>query len=145
MNESTAEFYFELSANGEQTNFEKIEGISTEVALRNNLKEGENPFKFRLPSLPKSRKLVLHNGHTPAGSKLMQWCAGNQNEEENSIPNRSTVVLLLKDSKGKSLVEWKLHSAYPVQSNVKASNSKTVETEIANLELAFSFFTFSKK
>lgn len=145
MNEPTAEFYFELSANGEQTNFEKVEGVSTEVTLRNNLKEGENPFKFRLPSLPKNRKLVLKNGRTPAGSKLIQWCAGNQSEEENGIPDRSTVVLLLKDAKGKSLLEWKLHRAHPVQSTIKASKSKFAKTEIADLELAFSFFTFSKK
>ncbi len=145
MNESTAEFYFELSANGEQTNFREVDGISTEVVLRNNIKEGENPFKYRLPSLPKSRKLILKKGQTHTGSKLMQWCAGGQNKEENSIPDRSTVALRLKDTNGRSLVEWTLHSAYPVHSNTSKPDSKTAETEIADLELAFSFFTFSKK
>ena len=56
------EFYFQLSANGEQTPFLKVEGISTEIALEESLKEGENPFKYRLPSIPIGGKLILKNG-----------------------------------------------------------------------------------
>ena len=140
-----AEFYFELSANEEQTIFQAVEGVSTEVALKNILKEGENPFKYRLPSLPKTGNLLLKNGRSKRGSKLIQWCAANQNKEEGTSSNKSRVALHLKDARGKSLLEWTLYNAYPGKINLSASKYKGRETAIEGLELAYSFFTLSKK
>ncbi len=139
------EFYFELSANGEQTPFLKVEGISTEVALEDSLKEGENPFKYRLPSMPKSGNLILKNGQAKKGSKLMKWCAASMNKEENTPVQRSNVALHLKDTKGRSLVEWTLHNAYPVDNKSSAKKSRAKVTLIEDLELAFSFFTVLRK
>ena len=137
------EFYFELSSNGEKTNFQEIEGVSTEVALRNNLKEGDNPFKFRLPNLPKGNNLVLKKGETNVGSALLQW-ADQAKDQENKL-EKSKASLTLKDSKGKSLIEWTLFNAFPGQSKVTAKEKETTVSKIENLELNFSFFTFSKK
>ena len=137
-------FYFELLANGEYTAFLEVEGVSTEVALKDSLKEGENPFKYRLPSLPKTGKLVLKNGSSKKGSKLMQWCA-SQNKEANTPVDRSNVALHLKDSHGKSLLEWTLHNAYPVKNNISASRLRPKKTKIKDLELAYSFFTVLRK
>jgi phage tail-like protein len=139
------EFYFELSANGEQTPFLKVEGMSTEVALEDSLKEGENPFKYRLPSMPKSGNLILKNGRAKKASKLMKWCAASMNREENTPVQRSNVALHLKDTKGRSLVEWTLHNAYPVNNNTPTQRSRSKVTLIKDLELAFSFFTVSRK
>jgi len=141
----TTEFYFQLSANGEQTPFLKVEGISTEVALEESLKEGENPFKYRLPSIPKGGKLILKNGRAKKGSKLMQWCAKNMNNEAGTPVNLSNVALHLKDTRGRSLVEWTLHNAYPVNNHVATQKSRTKVSLIQDLELAFSFFTVSRK
>jgi phage tail-like protein len=138
-----AEFYFELLSNGEKTNFQEIEGVSTEVALRNNLKDGDNPFKFRLPNLPKGNKLVLKKGQTNVGSTLLQW-ADQAKNQENKI-KKDKASLTLKDAKGRSLVEWTLFNAFPGPSNMAATYKKTTVTEIENLQLNFSFFTFSKK
>ena len=138
-------FYFELSANGEQTPFLKVEGMSTEVALEDSLKEGENPFKYRLPSMPKGGKLILKNGRAKKGSKLMKWCAANMNKEAGSPVNRSNVTLHLKDTRGKSLVEWTLHNAYPVNKHVSVQRSRAKGVAIKDLELAFSYFTVSRK
>jgi phage tail-like protein len=140
-----AEFYFELSANEEQTPFQSIEGVSTEVALKNILQAGENPFKYRLPSLPKTGNLILKHGHSKRNSKLIQWCNDNQNREESAAPSKARVALHLKDAKGKSLLEWTLFNAYPGKINLSQSRSKGKETEIEGLELAYSFFTLSKK
>lgn len=137
------EFYFELSANGEKTNFQEIEGVSTEVALRNNLKDGDNPFKFRLPNLPKGNKLVLKKGQTNIGSNLLQWA--DQANHQESKPEKSKASLALKDASGKSLVEWTLFNASPGHSKMAATGKKATATEIENLQLNFSFFTFSKK
>jgi len=139
------EFYFELSANGEQTPFLNVEGISTEVALEDSLKQGENPFKYRLPSIPKTGNLVLKNGRAKKDSKLMKWCAASMNVEASAPVNPSNVALHLKDTKGKYLVEWTLHNAYPVNNKVSDQRSRAKVTAIEALELAFSFFTVSRK
>jgi phage tail-like protein len=143
MNSSPAEFYFELSANGEQTSFQEVEGVSTEVVLPGNLRPGENPFSFRLPSLPKTNNLVLKHGKAKTGSKLLQWCAQAKNSESKVEKSRAT--LTIKDKAGKPLLEWTLFSACPKNSKVGASGSKSAETVIEDLELAYSFFTLSKK
>lgn len=143
MNASPAEFYFELSANGEQTSFQEVEGVSTEVALRRNINPGENPFKFRLPSLPKTNNVRLKKGRSTAGSKLMQWCAQCNNPD--AKPDRNRAMLTLKDAKGKSLLEWTLYNAFPKQSHAVKPNAKSAVTEIEDLELGYSFFTLAKK
>jgi len=140
-----SEFYFELSAIDEQTPFQEVEGVSTEVALKNILKEGENPFKYRVPSLPKTGHLLLKNGRAKKGSKLMEWCASNQNTNADSSPNKSKAILHLKNAKGKSLLEWTLFNAYPVNNHISQEHSKSKDTAIEDLELAYSFYTLSRK
>lgn len=139
---SPQEFYFELSADGEQTTFEAVDGMVTHVALRNNLKAGDNPFKFRLPAMPKGN-LNLMNGKAQANSKLLQWASGKvaEGEVENQ---RRNVELSLKDAKGKSLLEWKFFNAKPIQSNMASSDANNPGA-IQNLELGYSFYTFNKK
>ena len=142
--ESPSEFYFELSANDENTRFREVEGISTEVALKHILKEGENPFKYRVPSFPKTKHLVLKNGVSRKDSKLMQWCA-SMDAESDQPAEKSRAVLHLKDSKGNSLVEWTLFNAYPVSNHISAEKSKSNNAGIDDLELAYSFYTLSRK
>jgi len=142
---TASDFHFELSANGEQTSFEEAVGISTEVVLPRTLKEGENPFKYRLPSMPKTGNLVLKNGRSSQGSKLMQWCASAENPTPEAPLDKNKVELQLKDANGRLLLEWTLYNAYPVKNSSINLKTKTQETEIKDLELAYSFYTFSKK
>jgi phage tail-like protein len=137
------DFYFELSANGEQTLFETVDGVSTEPVLKHALLPGEHPFKYRLPSLPKTKSIVLKKGRSQAGSKLMQWC--KPASEEGTAPSKSRVMLYLKDSSGKPLVEWTLHNAFPINHHAKKAEGKVPATEIEDLELEYSFYTFAKK
>ncbi|MFT5103958.1 MAG: phage tail-like protein [Candidatus Latescibacterota bacterium] len=140
---SPKEFYFELSADGEQTTFEAVDGMLTPVVLRNNLKAGDNPFKFRLPSMPKGN-LNLKNGKANANSKLLQWASGQQLEEGVENPRRN-VELRLKDASGKALLEWNFFDAKAANHQLDASERKSPTATIQNLELAYSYFTFTKK
>jgi len=140
---SPQEFYFELSADREQTTFESVDGMITHVALRNNLKAGDNPFKFRLPAMPKGN-LNLKNGKAQTNSKLLQWASGQVTEEGTENQKRN-VELSLKDANGKSLLEWKFFNAKVANHQLGASEGKSTTTNIQNLELAYSFFTFTKK
>lgn len=143
--ETSPQFYFELTANDEHIPFKEVEGVSTEVALKHILKDGENPFKYRVPSLPKSNHLVLKNGITKKDSKLMQWCAAHQNPTAENPAGRSRAVLQLKDAKGNSLLEWTLFNAYPVSNHISNEKGKSKDTGIDDLELAYSFFTLTRK
>ncbi|NNJ82452.1 MAG: hypothetical protein HKO97_12225 [Flavobacteriaceae bacterium] len=140
---NSSDFYFELSANGEQTSFETVDGVSTEPVLKHALLPGEHPFKYRLPSLPKAKSIVLKNGKSVSGSKLMQWCAPAS--EEGDLPKKGSVLLYLKDSSGKPLVEWTLHNAFPLNHHAKKEAGKLPATVIEDLELGYSFYTFAKK
>ena len=145
MKESTnpaPEFYFELSTHGELINFQEVDGMPLEVALRNNLKADDNPFKFRLPSLPKGN-LTLKNGKAQANSKFMRLASG-QPPAEGENP-RGNMALTLKDNKGRALLGWMLYNAKPIQNTATKAGSKNQEIEIQNLELRYSFYTFSKK
>lgn len=141
----SSNFHFELSANGEQTTFHEVDGMSTEVVLPRILKAGENPFKYRIPSMPKTGKLVLKQGKAQGASKLLQWCTNCENPTEEAPFQKNNVSLQLKDAQGKSLLEWTLYNAHPVAKNATQTNPKSSEHEIQNLELAYSFYTLSKK
>lgn len=140
---STSDFYFELSANGEQTAFETVDGISTVPVLKHTLRSGDHPFMYRIPSLPKSDSIVLKNGKATQGSKLMQWCAPAG--DENPVQEKTRVVLYLKDKSGKPLVEWTLHNAFPKGHHSKSTEGEAPTTEISDLEVGYSFYTLSKR
>lgn len=143
--DTTSEFYFELTAKDEHIPFKEVEGVSTEVALKHILKEGENPFKYRVPSLPKTGHLILKNGIAKKNSKLMQWCAAHQNPTEENPAEKSRATLHLKDARGNSLLEWTLFNAYPVSNHVSNEKNKSQKTGIDDLELAYSFYTLTRK
>ena len=137
-----SEFVFELSAKGEKIIFHEAEGISTVVTLPRTIKKGENPFKFRLPSFPKTGKLMLHKGSSQGQSKLMSWFNPSGDSEEGRT--KEHVSLTLKSKEGQPFVEWKLFNAHPVHMKSKAVN-KSGGSEIEDLELNFSFYTLSKR
>ena len=138
-------FHFELSANGEQTTFQLIDNMSTEVALPRTLKAGENPFKYRIPSLPKTGSLLLKNGQINDASKLQQWCTSCANPSEENPFQKNNVALHLKDAQGNSLLEWTLYNAHPVNTNKAKGSEASGEASSKDLKLAFSFYTLSKK
>ncbi len=141
---SAGDFYFELTANGEQTTFNEVDGISTEVKSGHLIKPGENPFKYKLPTPPKTGKLHLKHGNCPNNSKLVQWCSG-KTEEGSEIPKSNRIALHLKDRSGNSLIEWTFYNAKPAGAQQLASEPKSNNTEIKDLELNYSFYTFTTK
>ena len=142
MDHIPSDFVFELSAKGEKITFQEAEGISTKVTLPRNIKKGENPFKYRLPSFPKSGKLMLHKGATSNQSKLMSWF--NPSKEDEASGGKDRISLTLKSIEGQPFIEWTLHNAHPVNLKTRSLNN-TNQTDIEDLELNFSFYTFIKK
>ena len=116
--------------------------MSTKVALGHILKPDENPYEFRLPSPPKTRSLVLKNGTAKNSSKLMQWMAQTHQPE---TPIDKTNVALCLDSSGNALVEWTFHNAEPISEHHTNPKAEANTAAIQDLELKYSFYTFSKK
>jgi len=143
--QQSSPFHFELSANGEHTTFQQIDKMSTEVALPRTLKAGENPFKYRIPSLPKNGSLLLKNGQLNNAPKLQQWCDNCANPSEENPFQKNNVALHLKDAQGNSLLEWTLYNAHPVAANQEKDSEKSGEASGQDLTMAFSFYTLSKK
>ncbi|MEM7185661.1 MAG: phage tail protein [Bacteroidota bacterium] len=142
---NTPEFYFELSTNEENIPFREVEGVSTEVALKHMLTDSENPFKYRVPSLPKTGHLTLKNGTTRKDSKLMQWCAAHDNPNAEQPAGKRQAVLHLKDASGNSVVEWTLWNAYPIRNQITPGKAKSNDAGIDDLELGYSFYTLARK
>jgi phage tail-like protein len=141
---SEAGFNFEISSNGEQITFQRVEGVSTVIAAPASVKSGENPFKYRIPSLPKARNILLKNGNPKGASNLMQWCSTVKDKQSLIRTDKRTILLKLKDVKGNSLLEWTLYGAYPTR-HLAFPATKSKPMEIEDLELAYSFYTLSKK
>lgn len=135
------EFVFELSAKGEKIIFREAEEISTKVTLPGNINKGENPFKFRIPSFPKTGKLTLHQGSASNQSKLMGWFRPSK-DEGGERKARERISLTLKSKEGQPFVEWIMYNAFPV--NMKSSSQGNAgDTAIDDLELNFSFYSLT--
>lgn len=138
-----APFYYELSAFGESARFAEVDGMPPRVISRIPVRDGENPFKYGVPSLPKNSNLKFKQGRSGKNSKLKQWCL--KGGSEGGPPAKSHATLQLKDGKGNSWVEWKLYNAQPLTRNASVFHEHKNNTEIDELELAYSFYTLSKK
>lgn len=134
-------FFFELNLFGEKTDFQAAEDVSTSVALRDLIKPGENPFKYRIPSLPKGRRVKLKKGYCKPDSKIL----GIINPDAQSSSERHRAALCLKDDNGNSLVEWTLFGVQPVGGKAEKDYSKAGLTAIEDLELSYGFYTLSLK
>jgi len=137
----TSKFYFELSLLGEKTDFQEVENVSTSVALRDLIRPGENPFKYRIPSLPKGRKLILKKGFCKPDSKLLSW----MNSGAENKPGRERAVLALKDDNGNVLIEWTIFGSLPAGGKAEKDYSKAGLTGIETLALDYGFYTLNLK
>lgn len=139
---SSSNFYFELSVNGETTAFEQVEGVNTEPTLKHVLQPGEHPYKYKIPSFPKGQ-LNLGNGKWQPNSKLQAWCSEAKDQD---VPtSKQRVKVCLKDQQGKEWLEWTLHNAYPVSEEVAPAAAKNAPQQLNKLGLAYSFYTLNKK
>jgi len=142
MSQSTStKFYFELNILGEQTDFQGVEHVATTVALRDLIKPGDNPFKYRIPSLPKGRKITLKKGVCKPDSRVLDW----MNPSADSDKEKDRATLCLKDDNGNILVEWVLFGARPEGGQAAKDFSKAGLTAIEKLDVSFGFYTLKLK
>ena len=131
------EFTF-LQSGTNDSRFQEVSGITSEIGIEEVTEGGENRFTHRLPNRAKYNNLILKRGLL-TDSKLIDWCK-DAIESFQFKPTTVNVTLLNEnhDPVGDS---FSFINAYPVKwsiSDFKAQdNSLVVET----LELAYNYFT----
>lgn len=133
-------FYFSLSFQGVDTAFKEVSGISKEFGIEEVASGGENRFKYRLPSIPSSKNLILKRAIIPTGSDLISWCSDTLDGGlANAITPQDVSVNLL-DSQGDVLKKWTFYNAYPVHYSISDLKSQESEIVIESIELAYTYF-----
>ena len=144
-------FYFSLSffdkegvAFETDVGFKEVSGISKEMSVEEFASGGENRFKYRLPTISKSKNLVLKRALVPKNSGLAQWCASTL-DDGLSLPIQTKIVTVnLLGADGQVYMSWAFHNAYPVKYSISDLKSQESEILIESIELAYTYFNITQ-
>jgi phage tail-like protein len=133
-------FYFKLSFGGspnEDTSFQEVSGIGSEIDVQEVVEGGENRFVHRLPKGVKHPLLNLKRGITGTDSTLVKWCKSVlEGDFINPITTKNLDVFLL-DAEGNPLRSWSFADAYPVKWEIDSFNSTKNEVAIEKIEISY--------
>ncbi len=134
---------FNLSeAKDEDTRFQEVSGFNAELGVEEVVEGGENRFSHRLPTRAKYTNLILKRGlFTQSG--LIDWC---KDAIEHFEFNPITVnVTLLNESHEALSDTYNFIRAWPVKWSVSDFKAQENSLVIETLELAYNYFTRTKK
>jgi len=135
-------FYFKLvfAATPEQdTSFQEVSGIGSEIDFQETVEGGENRFVHRLPKGVKHPLLSLKRGIADINSPLVKWCiAVLEGEFAKPIEPREVKVYLL-DENHDPLRGWSFANAYPVKWEIDSFNSTKNEVAIETIDLSYNY------
>jgi len=137
-------FYFKVtfaaSSASDDTSFQEVSGIGSEMETEDLAEGGENRFSHRLPKSVKHPKLVLKRGIATMDSPLVTWCK-EVLEGEFIAPVKPMVVdVSLMNEAGEPTRVWSFSNAYPVNWEVEGFNSTKNEIAIEKIELSYNYF-----
>ncbi len=134
-------FYFKLSIEGASgdASFKEVSGISMEMDTE-EIAEGGNSYKHRVPTSVKFSNLVLKRGLVPKDSEVVQWCLDTFGSGLSSGIQPKTITVSLLDEEANPLNTWSFSNAWPVKWSVSDLNSMNNEIVIETLEFAYSYF-----
>lgn len=135
-------FYFKVTFEGEsgESSFKEVSGISMEMDTE-EITEGGNSYKHRVPTSVKFSNLVLKRGLVPKDSAIVQWCSDTlESGLSTGITTKSITVSLL-DEDANPLSTWNFLNAWPVKWSISDFNAMNNEIAIETLELSYSSFT----
>lgn len=139
-------FYFKVMLGGthetEDTSFQEVSGIASEVEVEAVIEGGENQFVHQLPKGIKHPNLQLKRGIAPKGSSLVKWCmAVMEGGFVKAIETKEVRVFLLNEDKN-PIRGWLFDSAYPVKWEIESFGSTKNEVAIEKIILSY---TYSKR
>ena len=133
-------FYFSVgfpNTAAEDSSFQDVTGIGSEMDTEDVVEGGENRFVHRLPKGVKHPKLVLKRGIAKMDSPLVGWCRSvlESGLAAPITPKEMTVYLL--DENKDPIRSWSFANVYPVNWEVENFNSTKNEVAIESIELSY--------
>ncbi|MGD8777792.1 MAG: phage tail protein [Ignavibacteria bacterium] len=126
-----------ISSDADDTRFQEVSGLNSELGVEELIEGGENRFSHRLPGRAKYSNLVLKRGLL-VGSELISWC---KNAIENFEFETKTVNVTLLNEEHEPVSEtFSFINAYPVKWSISDFKSTDNSIVIETLELAYQYF-----
>lgn len=138
-------FHFLVEFNGidglkdNDTRFQEVSGLNSELGVEELKEGGENRFAHRLPGPAKYSNLVLKRGLV-TDTALIKWF---RDAIENFEFDPITIKVSLLNESSEPLLNWNFVDAYPVKWSVSNLDARKSEVMVDTIELAYKYFTKS--
>ena len=135
-------FHFKVEFSGiagvkdNDSRFQDVSGLTSEVGVEEIKSGGENRFTHRLPTRAKYNNLVLKRGML-TDSGLIAWF---RDAVENFSFSTGTVTVKLLDKDHEPVQTWSFIKAWPVKWNVADFKATENTVVIESIELAYQYF-----
>lgn len=130
---------FALTLGMQDTSFQEVTGIGSEVETEEVVEGGENRYVHRLPTSVKHPQLELKRGIAKMTSPLVIWCRSVfEGDFIAPIVPMLMTVFLLNESKA-PVRAWTFANAYPVNWEVEDFGSTKNEVAIEKITLSYNY------
>jgi len=124
---------------GEDTSFQEVRGIGSELDTEEVAEGGENRFVHRLPKIMKHPELELKRGNAKLNSPLVGWCRSVLESDFSSPLAPKTISVYLLDQDGGPIRGWSFANAYPLKWEIDDFKSTKNEVVIETLVLSYTY------
>jgi len=130
------EFAF-LKPDSNDTRFQEVSGLNTELGIEEISEGGENRYSHRLPTRGKFANLILKRGLLN-DSELIDWC---KDAIENFTFEPTTVNVTLLNEEHQPMGDtFSFINAWPVKWSVSDFKAQENSIVVETLELSYSYF-----
>ncbi|WP_109832607.1 phage tail protein [Reichenbachiella versicolor] len=126
---------FQQALGADDTSFQEISGISSQLAVEEYKEGGRNGFVHHLPSHVKHSNLVLKRGITSKFSELSTWCMTTMKSGLAIPVELKQVYIQLLDDSNSPVLSWIFANAYPVKWEYSALDAQKGDIFIQTVEL----------
>lgn len=123
----------------DETAFQEVSGINTEVETEEVVEGGENRYVQRLPKGVKHSPLELKRGVGALNSPLVTWCRQIMEGEFTGQIMTTPLTVYLMDINGMPLRGWLFADAFPIKWDIEAFNSTKNEVAIEKIVLTYTY------
>jgi phage tail-like protein len=136
-------FYFQLQFGDMRTPadnaFQEATGLAAELEIE-EIQEGGQAYKHRMPKGTKHGTLVLRRGFVNVNSLLANWVNASINTDFTKPTQTTDVLLSLLNGQDVPLATWHFREAWPVKWSMSDFKSQENALAIETLEVAYAEF-----
>lgn len=128
---------FGSSLSTEDTSFQEVSGISSNMETEDIKEGGVNSYVHKLPVRITHGDLELKRGIAPLKSPLVKWCKAVFESDLIEPISPQPVSVYLLDENQITLRAWAFNDAYPVKWEVEGFNSSESKVAIEKIVLRY--------